>query len=161
MSSKIPASQPASQPATEVSRERGESIIPVRLRTSHRLDTNSSYSSVCCRLSSPNQDSFSGPGGFNSHLLVGCSSDGEIGESGEGGGRRGGVSQSFSSMLSAPSGELEKIGRRVRGLALKMEERAEMRLLRSAVASGTGSGRGAIRSVKIDWLFVIDRVLCI
>ena len=93
------------------------------------------------------QDSFSSPAGFNSQL-VGCS-NGAMGggagaREGEGEGRRDEVTQGFSSTLSTPSGEVGRIGHRRGGFALKREERVERRLFRTAVASGSGSGSGAI-----------------
>lgn len=83
---------------------------------------------------------------------------GEDGESGERDGGGDGVTQGPSSMLSIPSGEVRKIGRRMGRLALKREERVERRWLRNAVASGdgSGSGSGAIEMVVI----VCDRKGC-
>jgi len=47
-------------------------------------------------------------------------------------------------MLSMPSGEVEKFGRRVRGLDFNKREMVFRTLLIKAGASGTASGRGAI-----------------
>lgn len=82
------------------------------------------------------------------------SSDGAIGEvpAGESEERDGGgdgVTQGGSSMLSIPSGEMPKIGRREGRLVLKREVRVDKRRFRTAVASGSGSGSGAILIVKI------------
>jgi len=84
-----------------------------------------------------NHGSFSGPAGFNSKTAAG--SEGGVVDGG-----KDGVLWSFSSMLSMPSGEVAKIGRRTEGLDLKREVKEVKRVLRRVVESGSARGSGAI-----------------